>query len=276
METTVTSLSGRPEADPRAQPGGSKTLWIALALVLAAVLGYELLQWPGFRLREVEVSGLRLRTAGQVLREAGLRYQVPIWQVRPSGIAARLERDPVIEGATVRILWPDRLSIRIVERSPVAAVSVAGGGTWWVDRYGVPFLERNRTAGLPLIRLPGDVRPVAGRPLGSAAARPVALAALLAGAEPPLESVDVHGDGGLTLWLRAADGGGSAARRIPVWVDVASPPSEVARELLGVLAEARRRGQLPLYVDLRAPGLPAVAWPPRPPALAPASPPPGG
>lgn len=276
----MASLSGSPEPDARARPGGRRALWAIPALVLAAVLAYELLQWPAFRLREVEVTGLRLQTAAQVLREAGLRYQVPIWQIRPAQLAARLERDPLIEGATVRIVWPDRLVIDVVERTAVAALPARGGGYWWVDRFGVPFLKRSGTAGLPVVRFARAMQPEAGRALGAAAARPVALAALLSDAQPPVGAIDVHADGSITLWLQPQQAGNARPpARIPVWIDAGSSARQVAEELLGVLAEARRRGQSPLYVDLRAPGLPAVAWPPKPPApsspAAPAPPPAG-
>ncbi|MDI3316389.1 MAG: FtsQ-type POTRA domain-containing protein [Bacillota bacterium] len=262
----MASLPGSRRPDARGRARERRLLWIGIVSVLAAILAYELLQWPGLRVQRVEVTGLRQLTAEEVVREAGLRYQLPIWQVRPGEMVARLERDPRVEGANVQLLWPDGLRIAVVERQPVAAVAAQDGSSWWVDRYGVPFLKRPDHPGLPLIRLgrPAAVRP--GRPLGPAAARPVALAALLAGARPPLTAVDVHADGSLTLWLQpAARPGAAPARRIPVWVGPEPAAREVAEELLGVLAEGAKRGLEPLYVDLRAPGRPAVAWPPREP-----------
>lgn len=67
-------------------------------------------------------------------------------------IAERIARHPFVAEARVRLLWPGRLLVTVVERVPAATLRVSDGSHWLVDEDGTAFLALpRRAAELPLL-----------------------------------------------------------------------------------------------------------------------------
>ena len=126
------------------------------AVKVVALIGGVLAAWalsvsPLLAASSVEVSGLLNVTPEQVQAAAGIGPGTPLLLVRPSEIEARLEATPWIRSAEVTRNFPDSISVRVVERAPVAAVQ--RGDSWvTVDADGRALqVTRVAPTGLPAL-----------------------------------------------------------------------------------------------------------------------------
>jgi cell division septal protein FtsQ len=93
-----------------------------VAATLCAAVG--VLYSPLLEVRHVRVQGVAGPQAAQVLSVAGVAHQALI-DVRPGGVAARLDALPWVSDASVQTQWPTTVRIQVHSRSPVAQVLVA-------------------------------------------------------------------------------------------------------------------------------------------------------
>jgi cell division protein FtsQ len=126
-------------------------------------------EWAGLGLQRVTVSGHRFTEHRDVLAALDLGKARTLLSFDVRGAQARLELLPWIERASIDLIVPDAIDVRITERK-AAAVLRAGERSWLIDR-----------AGRKLQVVPADVMPellrVAGR---GAAQEAAALSAILA------------------------------------------------------------------------------------------------
>ena len=120
---TLRSLGRRGPARRRA---------VALALLAGLLVG----GWTWLRdsslvaVRDVRISGTASSDAGEIraaLRQAAAGMTT--LRVREDALRAAVREYPAVAGLHVRARLPHRLDIEIVERTPVAAVEVAGERT---------------------------------------------------------------------------------------------------------------------------------------------------
>jgi cell division protein FtsQ len=97
--------------------GLSTGLWYGLPRALHVVKTHRY-----FALASIEVNGNRRISRGEVLQWAGIKEPAGIWDVTPDLARARLQSHPWIQRAKVQREFPNRLSIEIGERRPVAVV----------------------------------------------------------------------------------------------------------------------------------------------------------
>lgn len=134
---------------------------LGVVVVLAGLFG---LVWatPLLGVADVRVvGGAHLVTPDQVRRAAGVARGTPLLRVDPAAIGRRVGTLPAVERATVTRQWPRGLRIRVVERTPVAAVALERRFAI-VDRAGVVFdSAATPPPGLPLLKLatPGGTDP---------------------------------------------------------------------------------------------------------------------
>jgi cell division protein FtsQ len=173
---------GAPQGVPPARRGASggaepspwrgRLRWLAIA---AAVLVVGSSPWWGgpvltrlafFRVRRVEITGVRHLAPSDVVRRLAIDTSASVWgDLRP--LARRVERDPMVLAATVERRLPGTLVVHVVEKQPVALVAARGGFKVY-DRAGaalplspdraaldLPLLAARDTA---LLRLLGEVR----------------------------------------------------------------------------------------------------------------------
>lgn len=117
--------------------------WRAVVLSAAAFgLGWVLLR-QGWMLRgpqQVEISGSQQVSREQAIQAAGLRFPVPLLELRPQAITAALAASLPVENVQVsRLMLPPRLRIELVDRQAVARAerrTPSGQEEGYVDRYG--------------------------------------------------------------------------------------------------------------------------------------------
>jgi len=111
--------------------------------------------------RNVEVHAGKLLNPSIIyqmlnLRDGANQFQLPIDKTRQMLLA----REPNIKDLTIVRQLPDRMTITIIERTPIARVDTPEGG-WVVDDEGVPFVRYVGTGNLPLIKgvdLPAQIQ----------------------------------------------------------------------------------------------------------------------
>jgi cell division septal protein FtsQ len=136
------------------------TKLIALLLLSGASgLLYHVATSDEFRITRVRVAGNQL-VPGSELETAAAVSGANIFWVRQEEVRRRLQAIPAVQWARVSTFLPNRLEIRIGERTPVA-IWQAGGTAFLVDQEGRVLGSAPTARPLTTIRDtgPGDLRP---------------------------------------------------------------------------------------------------------------------
>ncbi|GAA1941941.1 cell division protein FtsQ/DivIB [Nocardioides marmoribigeumensis] len=138
--------------------------WRALRRVLLAlvVLGTAgALVWLVFfssvlAVKGIRVDGVSVLTTRQVAAAAKVPTGVPLATVDLDAIEARVEDLAPVLDADVSRSWPDKVLVRVIERTAVLVVDKEG--TWkGVDSEGVVFRDfRRQPPGLPVVEMQAD------------------------------------------------------------------------------------------------------------------------
>ncbi|MFN2383180.1 MAG: cell division protein FtsQ/DivIB [Gemmatimonadota bacterium] len=145
-------------------------LGVLLGLVgLTAFHGARLADARGwlalFQIREVRVVGVQVTNPNVLVAEAGLMGEVLHYWSPLGPYAQRVARDPLIRSARIRRRFPNRLTLEVTERQPVAFLALERLTP--VDSAGVILPVSAFHAGwdAPVVRLDGAARVVtrAGR-----------------------------------------------------------------------------------------------------------------
>lgn len=186
-----------------------------MAVVTAAVL--VVYYTPVLGVRTVDIGGTTTLQQQDVLAAAGIPIGQPMLQVNTSAVRRKLEAEPKIASATVRLQWPSTVRIDVTERVPVAFV-VAGDGVQLLDGADVVFSTVPQAPpGLPQLRAgPGD--PAGRAAVTVLAGLPPALSMLVASVAAPTPS-DIRltlKDGREVDWGDASDSVQKAAMLPPL------------------------------------------------------------
>ena len=113
--------------------------------------------WTGarFEVTDIGIEGAKLMSEAQVRSIARLRG-LPSLAVDPQAVEQRLESYAEIDGAEVRVRWPNQVTIEVQERRPIVEWQ-DGTQVWWLNASGVAFIQREP--------YPGLVRVVAEQPV---------------------------------------------------------------------------------------------------------------
>jgi cell division protein FtsQ len=136
-------------------PHSSLRAWVVtklIALILlfgASGLLYHVAASDGFRIERVVVVGSQLVAPADIERTAAVAGLNIFW-VREEEVGHRLQAIAAVQSARARTVLPDRLEVRIVERTPVA-VWQNGGMSYLVDSEGRVLLATDRAVSLPTI-----------------------------------------------------------------------------------------------------------------------------
>ncbi len=218
---------------------------LGLLAVLAVLFGvYELAQGPYLRLQSVAVHG-----GPQTLwRKSGLTLGTPLWAVNVGVVDGQLlRRARYLQSALFVREWPDKLSLAVTYRSPVAAAAGAGGTLYGVDRTGRVLRAVPPQSGLPVVQgiNAGLVRPYDDLP--ATVAQAVALLAALRSEGFKVSEVVP----GTTPQLYLPSG------TEVLWPNT-SKVNQTLEELKAILAALRKRGAVAASIDLRLPTRPLV------------------
>ncbi|KRC63450.1 hypothetical protein ASE12_00950 [Aeromicrobium sp. Root236] len=109
-----------------------------LVVVVAATLVWLVMFSSVVAVRRVAVDGETTLSEAQIRRVADVRIGQPLARVDTSAIEARVARMDRIQSVTVSRSWLHTIRIEVVERTPVAWLTV-GGAIRGLDRYGIDF-----------------------------------------------------------------------------------------------------------------------------------------
>jgi cell division protein FtsQ len=220
-------------------------------LLIAASVAYGgWLAWgsPPFRLQRVEVAGASHVSAKDVVVASGLLEGMHLLRVSTRDVAHRVDAIPWVRNATVERIIPSKVRIIITERVP-AAVVVAGGKTYLVDRNGIIISEGN-----------AEMLKVSGLPFDQANAgqrlqlRQFFDAIAIAGALPAdlrLKLVEIQAETVDKVTLRMSDG-------LTVLYGAAEETAAKNFAITSLLQDAAKRGEAFASIDVRVPSRPAA------------------
>lgn len=146
--------------------GGRLRILVAVVAGVAVIAGAVwLYRSPAFRVKRVDVVGVRRLTAAQVRSLAKVPRDATLLRLPAAEIEARLAKSPWISAAEVTRDFPDGVRIRVTERSPLALVTTSGKARWLVDKTGVWLAPQSMsaTSALIVVRDVTGLDPVAGR-----------------------------------------------------------------------------------------------------------------
>jgi cell division protein FtsQ len=208
----------------------------------------------GFTVQAVTLEGRSETAQREIARMLGIKRGDLMLYVDVDEARARIEALPWVKSAEVRRIWPDRIQVRIVERTPVAVWQMDGAKTV-IDSDGHPIAGENpeRFATLPLV-------------VGQGAETAVASLLKLVATQPNLKSrVKIAVRVGERRWDLQLDNA----------VEVRLPEEGAEAALAELVRLDREQNVLSRdikAIDLRYPDRFIVKLPPRSPLISPARP----
>ena len=135
----------------RASAGLTRTRSLALlAIILAGLALYGANASTAFAYRRLQVVGAGFTAESTVRRELGLTDAANLFRLTTDGMADRLRTLPAVADASIEVVLPDTLRVRLVERKPIVVWQV-GGSRFLVDADRLIFAEAGPTTDLPVI-----------------------------------------------------------------------------------------------------------------------------
>jgi cell division protein FtsQ len=190
--------TSRPAEWFRSLRGRRRRVLIAVGSVVLLIGGVAASRSSVFDVRRIEVSGADHLHRPQIVRIAGVSNATSALWLDEGVVERRLEAEPWIADADVRVTLPLTVEIAVHERSPVAVAQ--GAVTSLMAADGTALGSGRIPRGLPVIEL-GAAGPVEGiRPSPVGAAR--ALGAMAPALRAQVARVRVLLDGSLELRLR--------------------------------------------------------------------------
>ncbi|MFK7801159.1 MAG: cell division protein FtsQ/DivIB [Anaerolineae bacterium] len=128
--------------------------WISLAMLgVAGYLLYGFINSPDYFITQIPIVGAESIPMAEIAETSGLAGR-HIFAADPELAAESILEMPGITAADVRLSWPNKVDIVVVEEQPVA-VWVSNGTTWWINRDGGLFPAREDRADLMMIDAAG-------------------------------------------------------------------------------------------------------------------------
>ncbi len=158
-------MSPRRRVDPQPVPESRLKAFVlsllrvavtVAALVALGLIGYDAYRYlttsNRFALAELVVTGCDDVRSAEVLRQARIQIGQNIWSVSGASTAERIQRIPWIREARVERILPDRVTITVSERVPVAKMEHPQLGWVGMDGAGILMpLRDSEIAGLPAL-----------------------------------------------------------------------------------------------------------------------------
>lgn len=101
--------------------------------------GTRLLLASQLELDKIEVEGCLRTDPQQIIKAASVSPETPMLDLRLKEISQRVEALPWVRSCAVRRVLPDKLSLQVVERNPIALIRL--DKLYYVDEDGTPFKQ---------------------------------------------------------------------------------------------------------------------------------------
>ena len=160
---------------------------VLLAAVLAAI--QQALASPTFRVAEASVEGNRILTAAQVHMLVGASDK-PSFLIDAQAAERALLRQPEVLTAEVRVGWPNRVSVSLVERHPMIEWDDAGR-VWWICPDGVAYLKHGEWPGVVRVHSEDEALTITEDPLQPAMSAEVLRSAAVLNAQLPEDAASL-------------------------------------------------------------------------------------
>ncbi len=134
-----------------------------IILVLVVAVGgivYALFGTDWFYIYDVEVAGTTYMSKAEIYTRANVEGLHLFW-LNPTDVTARLMEEPLVRNASVSVFPPNRVTVTIQEREPVA-VWQTKGHSYFVDKTGTLFAVRGDATEMLVIRNLADTAVVPG------------------------------------------------------------------------------------------------------------------
>jgi cell division protein FtsQ len=151
MGEPVASKSAPAELIGRGRRRASRAVLVVAAAAAILTVAVVFARSSFFSVRHVSVQGAEHLSAAKVIRESGVQGRNAIW-LDAAAVERSLERDPWIATASVTRSLPSSVSIRIVERVPVAVLQSPGVGYSLVAADGTVLGSPSKPGRLPVIQ----------------------------------------------------------------------------------------------------------------------------
>lgn len=134
--------------DP-APPGRRIRLWPWVVLAVVSGVGFAL-HSPWLSLRSIEIVGAVRSDPASRVEAGGVGHGAILVWIDTGALEASIAEDPWVSEARVTRVWPDRLVVEVLERSP--AVWIEGQSAWMLVAGDGMVLQGAPTAGGGLLR----------------------------------------------------------------------------------------------------------------------------
>jgi cell division protein FtsQ len=134
------TADGMMPFDIRLMNGVASTLYLLVALALAAAALLWLTRSPGLSFRVIQLEGeLQRNSVATIRANAAPRLAGNFFSIDLDRARAAFESVPWVRQATLRRIWPDRLAVRLDEHHPVALWQGDDGNERLVNDHGEVF-----------------------------------------------------------------------------------------------------------------------------------------
>jgi hypothetical protein len=135
----------------RASAGLTRTRSLAmLAIILSSLALYGANASTAFTYRRLQVVGASLTPESTIRGELGLSDAANLFRLTTDGMVDRLRRLPTVADASIELVLPDTLRVRLVERQPIVVWQV-GDARFLVDADRFVIATADPTTELPVI-----------------------------------------------------------------------------------------------------------------------------
>jgi cell division protein FtsQ len=130
---------------------------LSLLVVVTLFVGYRMAASAAlFQVHKIDVTGAN-RTSAEEIESLTRRTvaRTGVWRADLDAISRELSHLPGVRRAVVSRVLPDRLRVRVTERTPIAVVRNAAGHFVWVDDEGVTLGEMKPDDQMPAFFIRG-------------------------------------------------------------------------------------------------------------------------
>lgn len=244
--------SAKKMRDIRAGRRRRKAIFLfTVSILVLSALGYsafEISKSSLFIVKSIEVKGVARIEPERVVALSGIRRGVNILEIDVESARKSIRTDPWIASADIIRRYPDRVELRITERSPVARMPYAASDHRLIDRRGfvVAAVGPTQAVDLPILAVAKVIPNEPGEQMKQGAVGAALEVVGQVDARIMREVATVSASSSFDVRLELEN------RTVILWGDDAQP-REKNRAALAILAEAKRKKVTFGRIDVRVP-----------------------